>query len=165
MSNLQCCFAARSCGGWQAFARYGSSMSDAEQPVWDQSFREIGLVALQAAVLARRIFTPPARRGDLVPEQRQMLMALALIDSAPYEHPTASVDGLAVQLTLDAEHVRELVFDLLTAGYILVADEQEDDPAQFHLSARGWAAAAEAIERAGRFLPGWPPVTAAEESA
>src|SRR4051812_21130470 len=58
------------------FARYGPPMDDAEAPIWDPSFREIGLVALQAAVLTRRIFTPPARRGDLVPEQRQMLMAL-----------------------------------------------------------------------------------------
>lgn len=140
-------------------------MNDADPPIWDQPFREIGLVALQAAVLARRIFTPPARHGDLVPEQRQMLMALALIDSAPYMHPTASVDGLAMQLTLDSEHVRELLFDLLTAGYIQVADDEEDDPDQFRLSVRGWAAAGEAIERAGRFLPGWPPVTAAEGPA
>jgi hypothetical protein len=140
-------------------------MDDAEAPIWDPSFREVGLVALQAAVLTRRIFTPPARRGDLVPEQRQMLMALGLIDSAPYEHPTASVDGLAKQLTLDSEHVRELLFDLLTAGYVQAAGEEEDDPVAFHLSARGWAAAGEAIERAGRFLPGWPPVMAADGSA
>ena len=152
-------------GAARRFARYGAPMNDAGPHIWDPSFREIGLVALQAAVLARRIFTPPARPGELVPEQRQMLMALALIDSAPYQHPIVSVDGLAVQLTLDAEHVRELLFDLLTAGYIQVADEEDDDPPEFRLSARGWAAAGEAIERASRFLPGWPPVTAAEEPA
>jgi hypothetical protein len=140
-------------------------MEDAEPPTWEPSFREIGLVALQAAVLARRIFTPPVRRGDLGPEQRQMLMALALIDSAPYEHPSATVDGLAVQLTLDGEHVRELLFDLLTTGYVRVADDEEDDRVEFRLSARGWVAAGEATDRAGRFLPGWPPVTAADEPA
>ena len=57
------------------------------------------------------------------------------------------------------------MFDLLTAGYVQVAGEAEDDPVEFHLSARGWAAAREAIERAGRFLPGWPPVMAADEPA
>jgi hypothetical protein len=109
-------------------------VDDAQPPNWDQAFREVGLVALQAAVLARRIFTPPARRGELVPEERQMLMALTLIDTAPYEHPTASADGLATQLTLDSEHVRELLFDLVTAGYLRVADEADDDPVEFRLS-------------------------------
>ncbi len=140
-------------------------MNSAERHGWDPAFREIGLVALQAAVLARRIFTPPVRRGDLVPEQRQMLMALALIDSAPYEHPTVSVEGLAVQLTLDRDDAAELLFDLMTAGYVeLAGEEQEADSVEFRLSARGWTAAHDGVERAGRFLPGWPPaVTALDE--
>jgi hypothetical protein len=58
-------------------------MENAERHGWDPAFREVGLVALQAAVLTRRIFMPRTRPGEWLPEQRQMLMALALIDSAP----------------------------------------------------------------------------------
>jgi hypothetical protein len=47
-------------------------VDDAQPPNWDQAFREVGLVALQAAVLARRIFTPTERhpsRESLVRHQ------------------------------------------------------------------------------------------------
>jgi hypothetical protein len=141
-------------------------MHGAARPGWDPAFCEIGLVALQAAVLARRIFTPPTRRGELRPEQHQILMALALIDSAPYQHPTSSVEGLATQLTLDRDDVGELLFDLMTAGYVEVAVEgEESDPAAIRLSARGWTAAHDAVERAGRFLPGWPPAVAPDRAS
>jgi hypothetical protein len=133
---------------------------ESEPPRWQQSRREVGLVALQAAVLTRRIFLPAAGRGELAPEEAQLLLALALIDTAPssYEPATASVESLAVQLTLEREDVHELLFALMTDG-LLVAEEEEDGehPPRFRLSSRGWEAAGACIERAGRFLPGWPP--------
>jgi hypothetical protein len=46
-----------------------------------------------------------------------------------------------VHLTLDSEDVRELLFDLLTAGYRQVADREEDEPVEYCLSARWWPAA------------------------
>ena len=139
-------------------------MDGGAPPGRDPAFREVGLVTLQAAVLARRIFAPPTRRGELRPEQHQILMALALIDSAPYQHPTSS-EGLAKQLTLDRDDVGELLFDLITAGYVEVPPEEDDsDLAAIRLSARGWTAAHDAVERAGRFLPGWPPAVAPDRT-
>jgi hypothetical protein len=128
-----------------------------EPPRWDQSLREVGLVALQAAVLTRRIFLPATGRDDLAPEKWQMLLALALTDTAPYEHPTASVESLAVQLSLDRDYAHELLFGLASDDLVVAAEEDEDDPPRFRLSQRGWEAARAYTERAGRFLPGWPP--------
>jgi DNA-binding MarR family transcriptional regulator len=129
-----------------------------EPPRWEQSFREVGLVALQAAVLTRRIFLPRAGRDDLAPEQWQMLLALALSETASYAHPAASVESLATQLSLDRELAEVFLFGLLR-DRLVVADDQEEerDPVRFTLSPEGWAAARAYIERAGRFLPGWPP--------
>ena len=132
-------------------------MVDSEPPPWDQSRREVGLVALQAAVLTRRIFLPAVGRHELAPEQWQILLALALIDSAPYEHATASVESLANQLTLDREYAHELVFALMSDGLVLGEEEQDEDPPRLRLSARGWEAVGAYLERARRFLPGWPP--------
>jgi hypothetical protein len=127
-----------------------------DPPRWDQSFREVGLVALQAAVLTRRIFLPPARRGDLAPEQWQMLLALSLADTAVYEHPAASVESLAAQLSLSREDAHLLLFDLLK-NELVVAAEDEQESVAIRLSQHGWDAARAYVERAGRFLPGWPP--------
>ena len=134
-------------------------MVQAEPPRWDQSFREVGLVALQAAVLTRRIFLPEAGPERLAPEQWQLLLALALTDTAPssYEQPTASVESLAVQLSLDRGYAHELLFALMSDGLVVAGDEAAEDPLRLRLSSRGWDAAQAYIERAGRFLPGWPP--------
>jgi hypothetical protein len=119
----------------------------------------VGLVALQAAVLTRRIFLPAVGRHELAPEQWQLLLALALIETAPYEHPTASVESLAIQLTLDREYAHELLFALLSDGLVVAHEEDEEDPPRFGLSSRGWEAARAYIERARQFLPGWPPAS------
>jgi hypothetical protein len=126
-------------------------------PQWEPSRREVGLVALQAAVLTRRIFLPAVGRGELTPEQWQIVIALALIDSAPtpYEDPSASLESLTVTLSLDRDHAHELLFGLMTAE--LVEADTEDDETRFRLSARGWEAAGAYVDRAGMFLPGWPP--------
>jgi hypothetical protein len=130
-------------------------MVDSE-PLWDQSFREVGLVTLQAAVLTRRIFLAAARRDDLAPEQWQILLALALIDTAPYNQSVSS-ESLAVQLSLDREFADELLFELLSESLITAVEEDEEDLEWFRLTKRGWEAARAYTERAGRFLPGWPP--------
>jgi hypothetical protein len=132
---------------------------DSQPPQWDQSFREVGLVTLQAAVLTRRIFLPAAGPDRLAPEQWQLLLALALIDTAPspYEQPTASVESLAIQLSLDREYAHELLFALMSDGLVVADDQDAEDPFRLRLSRRGWDAARAYIERAGQFLPGWPP--------
>jgi len=135
----------------------GPRVVDSDPPQWDQSLREVGLVALQAAVLTRRIFLPRARREDLAPEQWQVLLAIALTDTAPYEHATASVESIAIQLSLDWDRVHESLFGLAADGFVVAEEDLQDDPPRFLLSARGWDAAGAYTERAGRFLPGWPP--------
>ena len=132
-------------------------MLDFEPPRWDRSLREVGLVALQASVLTRRIFLPAAGRDDLAPEQWQLLLALALTDTAPYEISAPSLESLAVQLSLDREYAHELLYALMSADLVVAANELDDDTARFRLSEGGWAAARTYTERAGRFLPGWPP--------
>jgi len=135
-------------------------VDDDDPPRWSRPRREVALVALQAAVLTRRIFLPAAGRRDLAPEQWQLLLALALIESAEYEDPATSVESLAHQLTLDREHAHELLFALVTDGLVLVEDEEDEEDEelpQFWLSDEGWDAADAYIERARRFLPGWPP--------
>lgn len=128
----------------------------------DRRDREVALVALQAAVLTRRIFLPAARASDLGPEQWQILIAVALHeDTADAEPPSATAVSLATLLTLDREHVDALLFALHASGHLAaVRDEQgaeEDEPPRFELTARGHAAVAGYVRRAGRFLPGWPP--------
>jgi DNA-binding MarR family transcriptional regulator len=137
-------------------------MDDGAPPNWSSAFREVGLVGLQAAVLTRRIFLPPVERGELRPEQHQILMALALTESAPYEHRTVSLEALASQLTLDRDDVAELVYDLLERGSVKVVDEYDEDPPAMVLTDAGWTQAHHTIERVRRFLPGWPPEARAE---
>lgn len=128
-----------------------------EPPRWDQSLREVGLVALQAAVLTRRIFLPVAGRDDLAPEQWQLLLALALTDTAACSQPAASLESLAIQLSLDRENAHELLFALTSNDLVVAEEADEDDTPRFRLSQQGWVAARAYTERAGRFLPGWPP--------
>jgi hypothetical protein len=136
-------------------------MSTADQhEQWAPDVRQTGLVALQAAVLARRIFGTRGRRRDaLDPARTEIVMAIALIDTAPgHERSRTTAESLAVQLSLHREAVRELAFDLVRTGHVRpVHDEPDEDPAGFTLTPSGWAAARDAVERAGRFLPGWPP--------
>jgi hypothetical protein len=127
--------------------------------------REVGLVALQAAVLTRRIFLPATRRGDLGPEHWQVLLAIALAGGAAAgEPPSGSAESLAALLSLDRDHVHALLFSLHSGGYLAaVEDDEEDDEddtvemPRFELSASGRAAVESYIERAARFVPGWPP--------
>jgi hypothetical protein len=129
----------------------------------DRRHREVALVALQAAVLTRRIFLPAAEASDLGPEQWQILIAVALNEStADAEPPSAAAEGLAAQLTLDREHVHALLFALYTSGHLTAVPDdepggQETELPRFELTARGHAAVADYLQRAARFLPGWPP--------
>jgi DNA-binding MarR family transcriptional regulator len=132
-------------------------MTYPEPPSWDPSLREVGLVALQAAVLTRRIFLPAVRPEDFTPEQWQMLLALALTDTAPDEYPAATAESLTAQLSLDRDLVHEVLFELARAGLLVAVEEDDADAPLFRLSQRGWEAARAYTERAGRFLPGWPP--------
>jgi DNA-binding MarR family transcriptional regulator len=129
----------------------------------DRRHRETGLVALQAAVLTRRIFLPAAGRGDLGPEQWQILMAIALAeDAADGEVPSGSAESLAAQLSLDRDRLDASLFALHRAGYITAVEEEQDPDEEpelprFALSGEGRAAVERYLERAARFLPGWPP--------
>ena len=49
----------------------------------DRRDREVALVALQAAVLSRRIFLPAAEPSDLGPEQWQVLIAARFLPGWP----------------------------------------------------------------------------------
>jgi hypothetical protein len=51
------------------------------------------------------------------------------------------------------------MFDLHHSGHLegVEEDPDDDEPAGFVLTPAGWAAARDTVERAGRFLPGWPP--------
>jgi hypothetical protein len=128
----------------------------------DRRQRETGLIALQAAVLARRIFLPPAQRGDLTPEQWQILMAIALAEGAADGGvPSGSAESLAAQLSIDRDQLHASLFTLHSRGYLTAVDDQqpEEEPEmpRFALSAKGGAAVDRYLERAARFLPGWPP--------
>ena len=124
--------------------------------------REVGLVALQAAVLSRRIYLPATRPGELTPEQWQALLAVTLIESSGHGRPAASLGSIARLLTLSAEEAGDTLAALIDSGHVTAArDLPEEDRAGERLrwtaTRRGWAAAEEYLERAGRFLPGWPP--------
>lgn len=124
--------------------------------------REVGLVALQAAVLSRRIYLPATRPGELTPEQWQALLAVTLIESSGHGRPAASLGSIARLLTLSAEEARDSLAALIDSGHVTVArDVPDEDRAGERLrwtaTPRGWAAARAYLERAGRFLPGWPP--------
>jgi DNA-binding MarR family transcriptional regulator len=129
----------------------------------DPRQRETGLVALQAAVLTRRIFLPATRRSDLAPEQWQILMAIALAEgTSDSEIASGSAESLASQLSLDRDHLNASLFLLHSRGYLAVVDdenpeEEEPEMPRFTLSAKGRAAVDRYLERAARFLPGWPP--------
>ena len=125
----------------------------------DRHHRETGLVALQAAVRPRRIVRPAARRGARGPEHGQIRWA-----SPPAEGgdlASGSSESLAAQLSLDREEVHALLFSLHSRGHLeAVADEQaeqEGEMPRFTLTAKGRAAVDRYLERAARFLPGWPP--------
>jgi hypothetical protein len=94
---------------------------------WAPELREVGLVALQASVLSRRIFATRGRRRDtLDPARTEIVMALALTETAPRELTRTSVESLASQLSLHREAVRELVFDLLRSGHVRAIHDEPD---------------------------------------
>ena len=142
--------------GWNDFAE--------DEVTGDLSpeLREVGLVALQAAVLSRRIYLPATRPGELTPEQWQALLAVTLIESSGHGRPAASLGSIARLLTLSAEEARDCLAALIDSGHVTAA---RDVPAQDRAGERlrwtatplGWSAAQAYLERAGRFLPGWPP--------
>ncbi len=124
--------------------------------------REVGLVALQAAVLARRIYLPATRPGELTPEQWQVLLAVTLIESSGHGRPAASLGSVARLLTLSPEEARDILAVLIDTGHVTAAEDllEEDRAGQrlrWTATSRGWSAARSYLERAGRFLPGWPP--------
>jgi hypothetical protein len=123
--------------------------------------RELALVALEAAALARRIFPPPLTRRDLSAEARQATLALALVD--PDQGLTART--LAPVLALDMDEAREVLAELVALGMAASAepwpsDDDEDvysGDAPYALTEKGRSAASEAAAAAKKFLPGWPP--------
>lgn len=124
--------------------------------------REVGLVALQAAVLARRIYLPATRPGELSPEQWQVLLAVALTESPEQGRPAASLGSIARLLTLTAEQARDCLAALIDAGHVTTAqdgppEDRAGERLRWTATPRGRAAARDYLERAGRFLPGWPP--------
>ena len=40
---------------------------------------------------------------------------------------------------------------------VIAVEEDAEEPGHYQLSERGWQLARAYLERAGRFLPGWPP--------
>ncbi len=131
-------------------------------PPWSQELREAGLVALQAAVLTRRIFLPSTRPGELEPEQWQMLLAVSLVDESDSGRPAASLGSLARLLTLTPEDARDTLAALIDSGHVTAAADVplEDASGGRHrwtATSTGRAAATGYLERARRFLPGWPP--------
>ena len=124
--------------------------------------REVGLVALQAAVLARRIYLPATRPGELSPEQWQVLLAVALTESPEQGRPAASLGSIARLLTLTAEQARDCLAALIDAGHVTTAhdgppEDRAGERLRWTATPRGRAAARGYLERAARFLPGWPP--------
>ena len=124
--------------------------------------REVGLIALQAAVLARRIYLPATRPGELSPEQWQVLLAVTLTESPEQGRPAASLGSIARLLTLTAEQARDCLAALIDAGHVTTAhdgppEERTGERLRWTATPRGRAAARGYLERAGRFLPGWPP--------
>ncbi len=93
-----------------------------------------------------------------------MLLAVALSESSSRERPAATLGSLARLLTLSAEEARDCLATLIDSGHVTAAQDPDippDDRAgqrpRWTPTARGWAAARDYLERAGRFLPGWPP--------
>ena len=125
------------------------------------ALREVGLVALQAAVLTRRVYLPASRPGELTPEQWQVLLAVTLIEDSARTRPAASLGSIARLLTLSAEEARDCLAVLIDSGHVTAAREIPADESGERLrwtpTPRGQAAAKEYLERAARFLPGWPP--------
>lgn len=130
-------------------------------PAWSQDLREAGLVVLQAAVLSRRVFLPATRPEDLSPEQWQILLAVALVESSEHGRPATSLGSLARLLTLSPEDARDGLAALIDSGHVSASTdvpvEDRGGRLRWTPTARGWAAAQGYLERAGRFLPGWPP--------
>ena len=123
--------------------------------------REVGLVALQAAVLTRRIFLPAGRPDELSPEQWQVLLAVTLIEDSARTRPAASLGSIARLLTLSAEETRDCLAALIDSGHVTAGREaggaDRGERLRWTPTLRGRAAAKGYLERAGRFLPGWPP--------
>ena len=144
-----------------------SWLADAEPeadppPPWTQELREAGLVVLQGAVLTRRIFLPATRPGELSPEEWQMLLAIALVDESEHGRPAATLGSLARLLTLTPEAARDTLAALIDSGHVTAAADMtpEEAPGGRHrwtATPAGRAAATGYLERARRFLPGWPP--------
>lgn len=132
------------------------------QPLWSQDLREAGLVALQAAVLTRRIFLPASRPGELSPEEWQMLLAIALVEESDSGRPAATLGSLARLLTLTPEAARDTLAALIDSGHVTAAADIAPEDAsggrhRWTTTAAGRAAATGYLDRARRFLPGWPP--------
>ncbi len=127
-------------------------------PDWDHALREVGLVVLHTGVLARRIYLPATRPRDLRPEEWQILLALALVETGEAQPPTGTLAYLAAALTLSQEGVYDGLMTLIDLGFVTdVRAEEDDDPPRFAPSELGWWAAERYIRRGARFLPGWPP--------
>jgi hypothetical protein len=133
-----------------------------EQPFEEESVRrELALIALEAAVLSRRIFPEQEGRGRVSPAARQVMLAIALVGHE---------DGLmrwqlSHALALDRERVLAALAELLAYGLVELAEPwdlieeeegvQDDEP--YSLTDAGVAEARKLAATARRFLPGWPP--------
>lgn len=122
--------------------------------------REVALVVLQAAVLNRRIFLN-APSGELEPIHWQVLITIALANPLARGPETGeTVRGIRSILTLEPHPAWEAIATLRDLRLIRKERHSEDAPDDqviLELTDKGQAAAREFIERAARFLPGWPP--------
>jgi hypothetical protein len=128
-----------------------------EQPFEEDSVpRELALVALEAAALARRIFPAQEGRGRLSPGARQVILALALVDQGV----GLMRSQLSHALALDREQALEALAELLAFGMVELAEPwpieeeesvEEDEP--YSLTAAGVAEARKLAVTARRSLP------------
>jgi hypothetical protein len=130
----------------------------------DSVEREIALVALEAAALARRIF--PLRGGPdrLSAEARQVLLALALTGSTSQQEDVLTPRALVSLLALDRERALDALAELVSAGLAEHVDLdvlEHEDLSPLDVGCRpteaGVQTALDLARYARRFLPGWPP--------
>ena len=134
-------------------------MSVPDREPWAPGLREVGLVALQASVLSRRIFSTRGRRRDaLDPARTEIVMAMALIDTAPaHDHTRTSVESLPGPSSASTARRCASSSSSWCAAATSAQDEPDEESRGLPAHPVGWAVARAAVERAGRFLPGWPP--------